>query len=262
MRLIAGLQPVREALRAHGDALLEVLIENSASPQLDALCRFVNARGAKLRRVGRDELDRLAKGARHQGALAYANPLALLDESTITGRDGFLGLALDELEDPQNFGAITRTAVAFGVDCILFPESHSAPLSPAMFRASAGAVEHAKLSRVRKLPDTLRRLSDEAVQVVGLAMEADKELADLDLTLPTIIVVGAEGKGLRRGVKQACTVLGKLPMPGPIASLNASVAAALAMYEVLRQRRGTSAPSPAVETGEDGEDFPAGDGDD
>lgn len=145
-------------------------------------------------------------------------------------------VALDEIEDPQNFGAIVRTAVALGAFCVLWPEHHSAPLSPAMVRASAGAVEHARLVRVPGLPEALKTLREQAFLAVGLDANGAQNAGEVDYPDRSIIVVGAEGKGLRRSVKSACDSLVRLPMNGPIASLNASVAAALALYEVVRPR--------------------------
>jgi 23S rRNA (guanosine2251-2'-O)-methyltransferase len=145
-------------------------------------------------------------------------------------------VALDEIEDPQNFGAVIRSAVALGASAILWPEHHAAPLSPATFRASAGAVEHARLCRVAKLPAALDALRDAGASVVGLDANAGRALADVEAPGAVVLVVGAEGKGLRRPVKSACTTLARLPMRGPIDSLNASVAAGIGLYEILRAR--------------------------
>jgi 23S rRNA (guanosine2251-2'-O)-methyltransferase len=235
MRLVCGLQPVREAIRAHGRALEEVLVMR-ASPELDALARFAQDQGAVVRRVDRAELDRLAKGARHQGAIAYAPELALVELADVAKAERALVVALDELEDPQNFGAILRSAVAMGASAVVWPEHHSAPLTPATFRASAGAVEHAKLCRVKSLPEALAELAAAGLAIVGLDAAATTPIDAVDLRAPCVLVVGAEGKGLRRSVKRACASLVRLPMAGPLASLNASVSAAIALYEARRQR--------------------------
>lgn len=254
-RLIAGLQPVREAIRAHGEKLERVLVESAypASAQLDAVARFAGDHGAKVERVSRADLDRLARGARHQGVLAYAAELHLarLDELTLTPES--LLVALDELEDPQNFGAVIRSAVALGATAVLWPEHHSAPLSPATFRASAGAVEHACLVRVPSLPNALTDVRASGVTVIGLDASADAVITDVDLTGPIALVVGAEGKGLRKTVKRNCDTLVKLPMSGPIGSLNASVAVAIAVYEVLRQRAAKAGATTLVDDESDGD---------
>ena len=236
-RLVVGLQPVREAIRAHGGKLERVLVEAArGAPQLDALARFAGDQGARVERVGRGDLDRLSKGAQHQGAIALAPELRIapLDE-VISAPDGLV-VALDEVQDPQNFGAVIRSAVAMGATGVLWPEHRSAPLSPATFRASAGAVEHARLCRVGALPGALETMRALGIAVVGLDMAGEVTIDRVDLARPVAIVVGAEGKGLRKTVKHACDALARLPMPGPIASLNASVAVAIALYKAVRQR--------------------------
>lgn len=240
MRLVTGIQPVREAIRVHGAGLEQVMVEKDGGPQIDAVARFAEDRGAKVVRVSRSELDRTSKGARHQGAIALAPDLALvsLEEIVETSRGGSIVVALDEIEDPQNFGAVIRSSVALGAGAVLWPEHHSAPLTPATFRASAGAVEHARLCRVSALPPALEALAKKGATVIGLDMNAEKVLADVPVAEdgPVVLVVGAEGKGLRKPVKKACTELARLPMSGPIDSLNASVAAGIALYELRRRR--------------------------
>jgi 23S rRNA (guanosine2251-2'-O)-methyltransferase len=187
-------------------------------------------------RVSRDELDRLAHGVAHQGAAARAPDLALVDFELLTGDPGLLVLALDSLQDPQNFGAVVRSAVALGGATILWGEHASAPLTPATFRASAGAIEHARLCRVPSLHVALGTLADSGVQVVGLDPTAPKRLAELDLTGPTVLVLGGEGEGLGRSVRRSTTTLAALGGLASIDSLNASVAAGIALYEALSQR--------------------------
>jgi len=237
-RVVCGLQPVREAVRVHAKKLDRVLVEVDArqqSPQLEALARFARDRGAHVDRVARGELDRIAQGVRHQGAIAFAPPLTIhsLDHIPV---DAGIVVALDEVQDPQNFGAVIRSAVAMGATAVLWPEHRSAPLSLATFRASAGAIEHATLCRAASLPHALSELGARGMSVIGLDASAALPLRAADLTAPVALVVGAEDKGLRKTVKRACTTLARLPMPGPIGSLNLSVAVAIALYEVLRQR--------------------------
>ena len=243
-RLIAGLQPVREAIRAHGDKLGRVLVEAARdAPQLEALARFARDHGARVDRPPRADLDRLAHGIHHQGALAFAPELRLHALSELPLDAATLVVALDEVQDPQNFGAVIRSSVAMGATAVLWPEHRSAPLSPATFRASAGAVEHARLCRVSSLPPALETLKASGATIVGLDMDGDASIDRVDLTGPVVLVVGAEGKGLRKTVKRVCDSLAALPMPGPVASLNASVALAIALYEVVRQRGMRAAPS-------------------
>jgi 23S rRNA (guanosine2251-2'-O)-methyltransferase len=240
-RIICGIQPVREAIRAHGERLERVVVEapeGAPAPQLDALARFAQDRGARVERLARPELDRLARGVRHQGAIAFAPELGLVPLSAIEVGERALVIALDEVQDPQNFGAVVRSAVAMGATAVMWPEHRSAPLSPATFRASAGAVEHATLCCVPSLPHALEELRARGATVVGLDMTGEATIDRVALDGPVVLVVGSEGKGLRKTVKRACDALAKLPMPGPIASLNASVAVAIALYEAVRQRSG------------------------
>jgi 23S rRNA (guanosine2251-2'-O)-methyltransferase len=235
-RMVCGIQPVREAIRAHGSNIVRVCIETGDSTELGRLEKFARDNSISVERVERRDLDRLTKAARHQGVLAFApelkfEPLTVLLESKPT-----FVILLDELEDPQNFGAVIRSAVALGADAIVFPEHHSAPLSMATFRASAGAVEHARICRVSSLTSAMTAMLQSGIELFGLDAQAQSELHAVDLRGPVGLVVGAEGKGLRKTVKQLCTDVVRLPMRGPIASLNASVAIAIAQYEVLRQR--------------------------
>lgn len=246
-RLICGMQPVREAIRAQGSRLERVLIEDASrepSPQLDALARFARDHGAPVERSPRAELDRMARGVRHQGAIALAPELVLVPPSALTVEAHALVVALDEVQDPQNFGAVIRSAVAMGATGVVWPEHRSAPLSPATFRASAGAIEHATLCRVPSLPPVLDDLRERGFAVVGLDVTGPVAIDAVDLSGPAAIVVGAEDKGLRKTVKRSCTALARLPMPGPIGSLNASVAAAIALYEAVRQRGGARPSDP------------------
>jgi len=239
-RIVCGLQAVREALKVHGAKLERVLVETDArapAPQLEAIARFARDRGAPVERVGRGELDRLAKGFRHQGVIAWAPPLPVIALEELAAGDGVV-VALDEVQDPQNFGAVVRSAVAMGARAVLWPEHRSAPLSPAAFRASAGAIEHATLCRVPSLPHALDALRARGETIVGLDVGGETPIAQAPLTGSVVLVVGAEDKGLRKTVKRACGTLARLPMPGPIASLNLSVAVAIALYEAARQRDG------------------------
>jgi 23S rRNA (guanosine2251-2'-O)-methyltransferase len=238
-RLVCGLQPVREAIRVHGARLERVAIETdrpNEAPQLDALARFARDRGAVVDELPRGELEKIARGVRHQGVIAFAPDLSLVALESLRVDTATLIVALDEIQDPQNFGAVIRSAVAMGATAVLWPEHQSAPLSPATFRASAGAVEHATLCRVPSLAAALDSLRGRGVDAIGLDPAAGAEISRADLRGAVALVVGAEGKGLRRAVKRACAALVRLPMPGPIESFNASVAAAIALYEAARQR--------------------------
>jgi 23S rRNA (guanosine2251-2'-O)-methyltransferase len=245
-RVVLGIQPVREVLRVHGGAARGLCLQEGDNPKLASIAKLAAARGVAVRWVGRGELDRRTKNAMHQGALVEAPELALLDPDVLlseleatapTSSDPPTLILLDGVMDPQNFGAVIRSAVALGAPTIVWPEHGSAPLTPATFRASAGAIEHARLCRVRNLVDFVQRLDALAFTIVVLDANGDDILERLPLTGPTAIVVGAEDKGARPGVRKAATHRARLPMLGRLDSLNASVAASVALYEVGRQRR-------------------------
>jgi 23S rRNA (guanosine2251-2'-O)-methyltransferase len=236
-RLVLGLQPVRECLRVHGHAVLEVALASGDSPKLAALERFALDRGVgSVVRLPRAELDRRAQGGQHQGVMALAPELALQDWAQVVRRPDLIAMALDRIQDPQNFGAVVRSAVATGGAALLWGEHASAPLTPATFRASAGAIEHATLCRVASLKDGLRAASEAGAQVIGLHAGGTDLLSSIDLRGPTVIVLGNEGDGLQPAVRRCCTRLASLLRTRSIDSLNASVAAAIALYETVQQR--------------------------
>jgi 23S rRNA (guanosine2251-2'-O)-methyltransferase len=235
-RLLYGLQPVREAIRAHGSSIERILLLADGSPTLDAVARFARDHGIPVDLVSRAELDRRTAGGRHQGVVALAPELRVLEARDLEIGPATLMVVLDGVMDPQNFGAVIRSGVALGATAIVWPEHASAPLSPATFRASAGAIEYARLCRVASLPDALTTFNQRGVKAIALDAQGELALHELDLTGPTAIVIGAEDKGIRRPVRSACAHTAKLPMRGPIGSLNASVASAIALYEVARQR--------------------------
>src|SRR5690606_32741742 len=234
-RILAGVQPVREAIKAHGRALKWVSLQRGVT-RLSGIETLANAHEVNVRWVDKSELDKLAKGNYHQGAVAEAPDLVLVPFTPLLHQPPRLMLALDGVQDPQNFGATVRSAVGLGPAAVVWGENASAPLTAAMSRASAGAVEHARLCRVPSLPSALVEAASEGYQVVGLDSHAPLALVQVDLTVPTILVVGGEGRGLSRQTRRACSHLARLVGPHSIDSLNASVAAALALYEAQRQR--------------------------
>jgi len=236
-RFIYGMQPVREAIRARGKELSAVLVQSDGGPKHDAVARFAGDQGIRVQRVPRADLDRQTRGGFHQGVVAIAPEIALVDPDSIEVNERTLVLALDGVMDPHNFGAAIRSAVALGATTVMWPEHASAPLSPSTFRASAGAIEHASLCRVNALPHAIATLRERGVIPIALDVRGTVELADLSLLGPLAIVIGAEDRGPRKPVLAACAHVARLPLSGPVAALNASVAAAVALYEVLRQRR-------------------------
>ncbi|NRA33058.1 MAG: RNA methyltransferase [Polyangiaceae bacterium] len=237
-RLIVGLQPVREAIRVRGDQLHAVLVQTSTGAnreRLDGVARFATDHGATVRRVPRSELESLSKGTSHQGCAAIAPPLALTDVEELLSKSRVI-VAIDNIQDPQNFGAIIRSCVGLGADGVLWAENNSAPLSTATFRASAGAIEHATLCRVNSLRGALQDAQGRGFVTVGLDASASGSLRDAPLGDRVVVVVGSEHTGLERAVRRACSHLARLTTAKTIDSLNASVAAALAIYECQIQQ--------------------------
>jgi 23S rRNA (guanosine2251-2'-O)-methyltransferase len=238
-RLILGLQPVREAIRVHGERLGAVLVERGGGDKsrLDALARFAGDHGiANVQRVTRRELDHVAGGVYHQGVAAWAPELTLAVPDAVISVPDLLCVALDGIQDPQNFGAVVRSAVGFGATGVVWPEHASAPLTPATFRASAGAIEHATLCRVPSLTRFLDDALAAGATVVGLSPEGTATLGELDLRGPVVLVIGAEHEGIASAVRKRCTAFVRLTLPGPVASLNASVAAGIALHSAAIQR--------------------------
>lgn len=185
-----------------------------------------------------EALDTLAKGERHQGTVAISGdyPYCTLEDLLAQRAKPALFVALDEITDPQNLGAIVRSAAAFGADGILMPARRAAPVTPAAVRAAAGATEWMRIARVTNLVRALDTLRDQDFTVIGLDAQGDVELSDAP-TAPAgrVLVIGAEGKGMRRLVREHCDALARIPLAGPIASLNASAAAAIALYALTEE---------------------------
>jgi 23S rRNA (guanosine2251-2'-O)-methyltransferase len=239
--LVLGLQAVRAAIRAQGARLGAVLLESDDNPRLAAVQRFARDQGiASVEVVGRSQLDRLSAGVLHQGVAAWAPELSLTDFDQLLADPALLAVVLDKVQDPQNFGAVLRSAVGLGAGSVVWGEHSSAPLGPATLRAAAGAAEFARLCRVTSLPKALAQAAEAGVAVLGLDAQSDRPLASWNLSGPTLLVIGSEQAGMTPAVRRACTGLARLVAPGPIESLNASVAAAISLYEAHRQRTNSS----------------------
>lgn len=240
-RLVTGPRAADEALGGRPGQLAVVYVQRGAGRRaLRELVQHARRRGVRVEERSRDELDRLAGGSRHQGVIAVAGDYPYVDPEDLLGdaRAGGLVVALDCITDPHNLGAIVRSAVVFGVDGILIPQRRSASVTPAVVRSSAGATEHARIARCTNLARTLRTFAEREMQIVGLADEARDELRDLaPAEGGRVVVVGSEGRGLRRLVRESCHRLVRIPLAGPVGSLNASVAAGIAIYETSRSHR-------------------------
>jgi 23S rRNA (guanosine2251-2'-O)-methyltransferase len=235
---IYGINPVVEALRAKRVTALRVSLR--ADDRLNEVVRLAEQQGIPVRRAKGDELNRFAKGGVHQGVVADVQDAVehLSVEDLVIGAKGApLIVVLDQIEDPHNVGAILRTVDAAGGDGVVRQSRHAARLDGAAGKASAGAVAHVKIAEVVNIARAIDDLKQAGVWTVGLAGDAPKRYDEVDFTQPTAVVVGAEGTGLRRLVRERCDWLVSIPMQGHVQSLNVSVAAGIALFEALRQRR-------------------------
>ncbi len=237
--LIYGINAVLEAIRA--GRVRELRVSDKAGGRAAEAVAAAQHAGIAVRRVQANELDRAAKGGVHQGVIADVEDARHYSvEDLVTGAAAVpLIIVLDGIEDPHNVGAILRTVDAAGADGVIRQSRHSAPLGGAAAKAAAGAVSHVKIAEVVNVARAVEELKDAGVWTVGLAGDGSKRYDQIDFTVPTAIVVGAEGTGLRRLVRERCDWLVSIPMHGHVQSLNVSVAAGIALFEAVRQRGGT-----------------------
>ena len=238
--IIYGINPVLEAIKA-GRAR-EILVAQRADDRLQRLLEEAARRSVRVRFVTRDELDAAAKRGAHQGVVAEVERRteASLDDLADATSGPPLIVVLDEVEDPQNVGAILRSVDACGGSGIVRQTRRAASLDGAAAKASAGAVSYVPTADVVNIARSLEDLKKAGVWTVGLDANAKMAYYEWDLTLPTAIVVGAEGHGLRRLVRERCDQVVSIPMLGHVGSLNVSVATAVVLYEAVRQRRNRS----------------------
>lgn len=228
--IVYGRNPVREALRAGRRPVEQVWATRRAAdePWL---------RGVRVHEARPEAIEQRCGSSAHQGICAEVGPYPYARAEELLAAPDPLIVALDELEDPQNVGAICRTAECVGATGVVLPERRSAEVTPAVCKASAGAVEHLAVARVRNLADFLGEAKDAGCWCYGAAGQAGAEPYDRpDYRGGVVLVLGAEGKGLRRRVAQSCDALVALPLRGRIGSLNVSAAAAALLYEILQRR--------------------------
>lgn len=235
--IIYGINPVLEALRA--GRVTAIRVSDRTDRRLRELLAMAEALGVRLTRVAADRLDREARGGVHQGVVADLEERRAWSAGELVrgARGAPLVVVLDGIEDPHNVGAILRTADAAGVDGVVIQSRRAAALGGAAAKASAGAVAHVRIAEVVNIARAIEELKEAGVWTVGLAAEGPMPYDQIDFTAPSAIVVGAEGAGLRRLVRERCDFLASIPMAGHVGSLNVSVAAGVALFEAVRQRR-------------------------
>lgn len=243
--MLLGRNAVREALRARRRTIERILLAQGVEPgrpvaEIVALCERDKI---PIRYVAREELNRIAGEIPHQGVAAQASPYPLVDCDEILSLANERGeapfvLALDSMQDPQNVGSLLRTAEAVGVHGIIIPKRRAAGVTPAVARASAGAVEHLRIAAVTNLSRALEALKRQGMWVIGVEAHPKAQDYDrVDLALPLALVLGGEGSGLGRLIAERCDLLVRLPMRGQINSLNVAAAGAVVLYQAWNARR-------------------------
>lgn len=239
--VIYGLNPVLEALRA--GRVRRLRVGPRADRRIDETVALAKTSGVPVERVDAQALDRLARGGAHQGVvaeLASVRDHSVQDLVALAAPEPPLLVVLDGIEDPQNLGAIARSVDAAGGHGLVRQARHSAALDGAAVKASAGALSVVRIATVVNIARAIEELKQTGVWTVGLSGAAADPYYQVDFTLPTAIVVGGEGEGLRRLTRERCDRLVRIPMAGAVDSLNVSVAAGVALFEAVRQRRAES----------------------
>lgn len=239
MSVLHGINAVTEAIKASPEKVERICVERGQkNPRIQEIIDLARQSHIRISFEERSWLDRKAEGARHQGVLCFAAEMTTLDAEDILKHAKSPGLlvVLDGIEDPHNLGAILRSAEAAGADGVFLPQHRSAALSASVVKASAGAASHVKLARVANVAQLIESLKKSGYWVAGLDAAGSSSIWDVDLTVPTALVLGSEGSGLHRLVKKCCDFVVSLPIRGAVNSYNVSVSAGIALYEALRQR--------------------------
>jgi 23S rRNA (guanosine2251-2'-O)-methyltransferase len=236
--MIYGINPVAEALRA--GRVRRIRVARRGDKRVEEIFALARARGIRVERVDVQILERDARGGVHQGVVADLEPLrdySVAELVVAAAPEPALIVVLDGVEDPHNIGAVLRSVDAAGAHGVIRQARHAAPLDGAAMKASAGAAASVRVATVVNIARAVEELKEAGVWTVGLAGDAPERYDEIDMTVPTAVVVGAEGSGLRRLVRERCDRLASIPMRGTVSSLNVSVAAGVTLFEAIRQRR-------------------------
>lgn len=237
---IYGRHPVSEALRGRPAEVHRVFVsETGKQSRVADLVQLAELHHVPVTAVSRRKLDELVGEVQHQGIVAAVTAFAYAELDDVLAKAGAapLLLVLDQVQDPHNLGSLVRSALALGADAVLIPKDRSAEVTSTVVKTSAGATAHLPIVRVGNLRSALDDLKQRRFWVYGAAADGAKRVDEIDFRGPTAIVIGSEGKGLRRLVAETCDELAHIPMSGKLGSLNAAVAGAIMLYEVARQRR-------------------------
>lgn len=238
---LIGRNPIMEGLRSGREIDKLLVAKGAAEGSIKKIIAMAREKGIPVQQVERQKLNELAEGETHQGVIAlaaahhYVELEEILDKAKKKGTDPFL-IILDGILDPHNLGSIMRTADAVGVDGIIIPKRRAVGLTSVVAKTSAGAIEYVPVAKVSNIAQTIDKVKKMGIWVTGADMAGENDHYHANLQGPIALVIGSEGEGISRLVKEKCDFLVKLPMVGSISSLNASVAAGVLMYEVFRQR--------------------------
>ena len=240
-RIIYGINTVQQALKKQSGMVLRVFLQREIGQQrLQRLADDLRHKSLVIERISADELAAMTGSVKHQGIAAAISGLATMDDGAaldyLEGLENPLILVLDGVEDPRNYGACLRTADGAGADLVVSGRSRGVDVTPVVSKVASGAAESRALARVANLARFLQSIKDLHFNIIGLDEQGSASLYESDLTGPLALVLGAEGKGLRRLTRERCDALVRLPMLGSVDSLNVSVAAGVCLYEAVRQR--------------------------
>jgi len=240
---VAGRNPVLEILKTDKEIDKLYILKGDLQGSINKIIGIARDKNIVIQEVDKNKLDSMGGGSNHQGVVAlvtsykYAEADDILEKAKARGQDPFV-IILDGIEDPHNLGAIIRTAECAGVHGIIIPKRRSATVNQTVYKSSAGAVEHMLVAKVNNINNEIESLKEKGLWIFGADVEGSALHFKTDLKGPIALVIGSEGKGLSRLTKEKCDVLVKIPMTGKISSLNASNAAAVLIYEVVRQNHG------------------------
>ena len=246
MRIIYGINPVKEALKASPEKMEKIIISIERASGTDEIIQAARAMNIEVIRAPREEIDAIAGTPKNQGVAAsiigefrYADLDGLIGSWKASGKSAFF-LILDSIQDPQNLGSLVRAAEAAGVNGVIIPRDRACEVTPAVVKASAGATEHMRVAREVNLTRAIERLKAEGVWIAAIEAGCAGDIYNTDLDRDLAIVVGSEGRGIRRLVRESCDFCVSIPMSGKINSLSAAQAGAIAVFEARRQRLAAS----------------------
>ncbi|HSH36409.1 23S rRNA (guanosine(2251)-2'-O)-methyltransferase RlmB [Schnuerera sp.] len=237
---IFGRNPVLEILKSGKEIEKIFIIKGELKGSINKIIGIAKNRNIIIQQVEKQKLDQIAKGSSHQGVVALVTPYVYFSIDDILKKAESLEeppfvIILDEIKDPHNLGSIIRTAECGGAHGIIIPKRRAAHVTSTVYKSSAGAVEHMMIAKVNNISDTIEELKDKGFWIYGADIESEEYYFNTDLGGPVALVIGSEGKGISRLVKEKCDFLLKIPMLGKVSSLNASNAASILIYEVVKQ---------------------------